>query len=97
MRRIRDLAAACPDADTSLACRIIEVRMIPSSLSVRPWILILLNFTHQVYLHVRLGNKALDRACLTEAADHFTAAVNAGIFLSNSAVDPKYEEFVVVH
>jgi hypothetical protein len=49
-----------------------------------------------VYLHVRLGNKALDRACLTEAADHFTAAVNAGTFLSNSTVDPKYEEFVVV-
>ncbi|KAJ8596625.1 hypothetical protein M405DRAFT_136621 [Rhizopogon salebrosus TDB-379] len=25
MRRIRDLAAACPDADTTLACRVIEV------------------------------------------------------------------------
>jgi len=36
MRRIRDLAAACPDADTSLACRVMEVRMIPSSPRVRP-------------------------------------------------------------
>jgi hypothetical protein len=25
MRRVRELAAACPDADTTLACRAIEV------------------------------------------------------------------------
>jgi hypothetical protein len=49
-----------------------------------------------VYLHIQLGNKALDRACPTEAADHFTAAVNAGTFLSKSASDTKYQEFVVV-
>jgi hypothetical protein len=27
MRRIRKLADACPDADTTLACRVIEVRI----------------------------------------------------------------------
>jgi hypothetical protein len=59
-------------------------------------ILIFLHFAHEVYLHIQLGNKALDRACPTEAADHFTAAVNAGTFLSKSASNPKYEEFVVV-
>jgi hypothetical protein len=49
-----------------------------------------------VYLHIQLGNKALDRACPTEAAGHFTAAVKAGTFLSKSAINSKYEEFVVV-
>ncbi|OAX39465.1 WD40 repeat-like protein [Rhizopogon vinicolor AM-OR11-026] len=73
MRRVRELAAACPDADTSLACR-----------------------TMEVYLHIQLGNKALDSTCPTEASDHFTAAVNSGTFLSKLAVDSKYEEFVVL-
>ncbi|OAX39466.1 WD40 repeat-like protein [Rhizopogon vinicolor AM-OR11-026] len=52
--------------------------------------------TIEVYLHVQLGNNALDRACPIEAADHFTAAVNTGTFLSKSAVHSKYEEFVVL-
>jgi hypothetical protein len=47
-------------------------------------------------MHIQLGTSALDRACPTEAADHFTAAVNAGTFLTKSAIDSKYEEFVVV-
>jgi hypothetical protein len=55
-----------------------------------------LNFAHQVYLHIQLGNNALDRACPTEAADHFTAAVNAGAFLTKSNIDSEYEDFVVV-
>jgi hypothetical protein len=58
--------------------------------------LISLNFAHQVYLHIQLGNNALDRACPTEAADHFTAAVNAGAFLTKSNIDSEYEDFVVV-
>jgi hypothetical protein len=47
-------------------------------------------------MHVQLGNKALDRACPAEAAGHFTAAVNTGVFLSGSTIDSRYEEFVVV-
>jgi hypothetical protein len=47
-------------------------------------------------MHIQLGNSALDRACPAEAADHFTAAVNTGTFLTKSAIDFKYEEFVVV-
>jgi len=50
----------------------------------------------QVYLHIQLGNKALDRACPAEAADHFTAAVNTGTFLTKSPIDSKYEDFAVV-
>ncbi|OAX39467.1 WD40 repeat-like protein [Rhizopogon vinicolor AM-OR11-026] len=73
MRRVRQLAAACPDADTTLACRVVEV-----------------------YLHIQLGNNALDRACATEAADHFTTAANTAAFLSGKAIDSKYEEFVVL-
>jgi len=74
MRRIRELAAAYPNGDTNLACRVMEV-----------------------YLYIQLGNSALDRACPTEAADQFAAAVNTGTFLSKSAIDPKYyEEFVVL-
>jgi hypothetical protein len=57
--------------------------------------LIFLNLA-QVYLYIQLGNNALDRACPTEAADHFTAAVKTGTFLSKSVIDSKYEEFVVV-
>jgi hypothetical protein len=49
-----------------------------------------------VYLYIQLGNNALDRARPTEAADHFTAAVKTGTFLSKSVIDSKYEEFVVV-
>jgi hypothetical protein len=49
-----------------------------------------------VYLHIQLGNNALDRDCPTEAANHFTAAVNAGTFLIKSDIDSKYEDFVVV-
>lgn len=30
----------------------------------------------QAYLHLKLGNHALDNACYNEAADHFTAAIN---------------------
>ncbi|KAJ8585522.1 WD40 repeat-like protein [Rhizopogon salebrosus TDB-379] len=73
IRRIRDLAAACSDADTTLACRVIEV-----------------------YLRIQMGNSALDRACPAEAADHFTTAVTTGTFLSKSAIDFRYEEFVIV-
>ncbi|OAX39581.1 hypothetical protein K503DRAFT_799531 [Rhizopogon vinicolor AM-OR11-026] len=73
IRRVRELAAACPDADTTLASRTIEV-----------------------YLLIQLGNNAMDRACPTEATGHFTAAVNAGTFLTKSPVDSKYEEFVVL-
>jgi hypothetical protein len=29
MQRVRELAAACPDADTTLACRTIEVSTTP--------------------------------------------------------------------
>jgi hypothetical protein len=57
--------------------------------------LIFLNFT-QVYLRIQMGNIALDRACPAEAANHFTAAVNTGTFLSKSAIDSRYEEFVMV-
>ena len=64
--------------------------------ALKPKILIILHFAHEVYLHIQLGNNALDRACPTEAADHFTAAVNTGNFLSKSASDSKYDEFVVV-
>jgi len=49
-----------------------------------------------VYLHVQLGNNALDRACPAEAADHFTAAVNTGTFLTKSVTHSKYEDFVVL-
>jgi hypothetical protein len=49
-----------------------------------------------VYLRIQMGNNALDRACPTEAADHFTTAVDTGTFLSKSAIDSRYEEFVVV-
>jgi hypothetical protein len=49
-----------------------------------------------VYLHIQLGNIALDRARPTEAAEHFAAAVNTGTFLSKSADHSKYEDFVVV-
>ena len=50
----------------------------------------------QVYLHIQLGNSALDRTNATEAANHFTAAVNAGTFLSKPIIHSKYEEFAVV-
>ncbi|OAX43937.1 hypothetical protein K503DRAFT_795868 [Rhizopogon vinicolor AM-OR11-026] len=73
MRRIRELTAACPDGDTNLACRVIEV-----------------------YLHIQLGNNALDRACPAEAVDHFTSAVNAGTFLTKSVIHSKYDDFVVL-
>jgi hypothetical protein len=63
---------------------------------LKPKTLIILHFAHEVYLHIKLGNNALDRACPTEAADHFTAAVNTGTFLSKSTSDSKYDEFVVV-
>jgi len=56
-----------------------------------------LTLSRQVYLHVQLGNKALDCARPTEAAGHFTAAVNAGTFLTKSAIDSKcYEDFAMV-
>ena len=38
----------------------------------------------------------MDRSCPAEAADHFTAAVNTGTFLTKSPIDSKYEDFVVV-
>ena len=49
-----------------------------------------------MYLHIQLGNKSLERDRPTEAADHFTAAVNAGTLLSKSFIDAKYEDFAVV-
>jgi len=49
-----------------------------------------------VYLHIQLGNKSLERDRPTEAADHFTAAVKTGTFLSKSLIDAKYEDFAVV-
>jgi hypothetical protein len=49
-----------------------------------------------VYLRIQMGNNALDRACPAEAADYFATAVNNGTFLSKSAIDSRYEEFVVV-
>jgi hypothetical protein len=55
-----------------------------------------MNFACQAYLHVQLGNHALDGAHHTEAADHFTAAINCGAFVSDQAIHAKYEVFVVV-
>jgi hypothetical protein len=57
---------------------------------------VFLNFAHQAYLHVQLGNHASDDARHNEAANHFTAAVNTSGPSSKLAIHSKYEDFVVV-
>jgi hypothetical protein len=53
-------------------------------------------FVHQAYLHVQLGNIALNGARNSEAVEHFTAAVNASAFFYKLPIHSMYEEFVVV-
>jgi len=93
MLRIQDLATARLNAD-ALACgSIVEVSIMPASLSV-----IFLNFIlHQAYLHVQLGIHALDGARHNKAAYHFTAAVNASALASKLDIHYLCEDFVVVH
>ncbi|KAG0698212.1 WD40-repeat-containing domain protein [Suillus ampliporus] len=50
----------------------------------------------EAYLRVQLGTIALDSARHKEAANHFTAAVNASASFSKSAIHSKYEEFTVL-
>jgi hypothetical protein len=47
-------------------------------------------------MRVQLGTIAMDNGLHREAAGHFTAAVNAGIFFSKLDVHSTYEDFVVV-
>jgi hypothetical protein len=54
------------------------------------------NLALQAYLHVQVGINALDDARYNEAASHFTSAVNTIEFLSMSAIDSRYDVFVVV-
>ncbi|KAG2125183.1 WD40-repeat-containing domain protein [Suillus bovinus] len=49
----------------------------------------------EAYLCVQLGTKALDNARYDEAADHFTAAVNSGAFLS-AFIDQTCQDLVVL-
>ena len=55
-----------------------------------------MNFASQAYLLLRLGIDALDGARHNEAADHFTAAVNASALASKSTIRYMYEDLVVV-
>jgi hypothetical protein len=94
MRRVRELSAVCPNADTN-SCRVVEVSVAYSSthscVDTDP------NFAYQAYLYIQLGNNAMDRGRQNKAADHFTAAVNACDFLSKSDFPlSEYEHFVVV-
>ncbi|OAX35520.1 hypothetical protein K503DRAFT_802760 [Rhizopogon vinicolor AM-OR11-026] len=50
----------------------------------------------EAYLHVQLGNNALDELRHNKAVDHFTAAINSGAFSSEQAIHSKYEDFVVL-
>ncbi|KAG1731855.1 uncharacterized protein EDB91DRAFT_1084945 [Suillus paluster] len=50
----------------------------------------------EAYLRVQLGTIAMDGALHKEAADYFTAAVNAGIFYSKFDIHSMYEDFVVL-
>ncbi|KIK36546.1 hypothetical protein CY34DRAFT_506872 [Suillus luteus UH-Slu-Lm8-n1] len=49
----------------------------------------------EVYLRVQLGTKALDAGCYNEATDHFTAAVNSGVF-SSKIIHQTYDDFAVL-
>ncbi|KIK35355.1 hypothetical protein CY34DRAFT_587347 [Suillus luteus UH-Slu-Lm8-n1] len=71
MLLVKELAAACPNADL-LGCRVVET-----------------------YLRIELGTKALGDARHDEAADHFTAAVNAGV-PSSTPIHQIYEDLVVL-
>lgn len=50
----------------------------------------------EAYMRVQLGTIAMDNGLHREAAVHFTAAVNAGIFFSKLDVHSTYEDFVVL-
>lgn len=50
----------------------------------------------EAYMRVQLGTIAMDNGLHREAAGHFTAAVNAGIFFSKLDVHSTYEDFVVL-
>ncbi|KAG2136120.1 uncharacterized protein EDB93DRAFT_1106989 [Suillus bovinus] len=50
----------------------------------------------EAYMRVQLGTTAMDGALYRDAADHFTAAVNAGAFFSKLDVSSIYEDFVVL-
>jgi len=54
------------------------------------------NLALQAYLHVQVGINALDDERYNEAASHFTSAVNTIDFSSTSAIDSRYDVFVVV-
>jgi hypothetical protein len=57
--------------------------------------LIFANSVYQAYRHIQNG-LALDDVRLSEAVDHFTAAVNVISFSSTLAIHSKYDVFVVV-
>ncbi|KAG2345397.1 hypothetical protein BDR05DRAFT_998531 [Suillus weaverae] len=50
----------------------------------------------KAYLHVQLGNHASDEARHSDAANHFTAAVNTSGSSSKLAIHSRYEDFVVL-
>jgi len=93
--RIGELAA-CPNVDP-VACRIVEVSTI-RSIALGPCAVTYFSrpFVHQAYLHVQLGNIALDGARYNEAVEHFTAAANASTFFYKSPIHLMYDEFVAV-
>jgi WD40 repeat protein len=50
----------------------------------------------EAYLHVQLGTIALDATHFNDAVGHFTTAVNASGFFSQSPIHSTYEEFTVL-
>lgn len=50
----------------------------------------------EAYMQVQLGKIAMDGALYREAADHFTAAVNASASFAKLDIHSMYEDFVVL-
>jgi len=93
--RIGELAA-CPNVDP-VACRIVEVSTMRSiTLGSCDLVDFAHPFVHQAYLHVQLGNMALNGACYNKAVEHFTTAVNASTFFYKLPIHLMYDEFIVV-
>jgi hypothetical protein len=90
MLLVKELATACPNADFC-GCRVFEVSVMRPSLVIS----VDLCIAHQTYLCVELGINASEGARHDEAADHFTAAINAGA-PSSKFLHQTYEDLTVV-
>jgi hypothetical protein len=90
MLLVKELAAACPDADL-LGCCVVEVSALRRPLVINAD---LCNF-HIRHLCTELATKASGDARHDEAANHFATAVNAGA-LSSKCIHLIYEDFIMV-